>query len=321
MTVFKDSEDLSHCLDCKKPTVWVRRTQFCGNHPYCDEHARRQGDFGHEDPSYFFWDCVAPQRLPAGEDLAAEMAADPEFVRCAEEGWQAIDEGCCRRITDLEVEGLHFVKDGEVFSGQEARKVGGDPPQEVMATASQCWALEVGGDRCGLRAGHPGPHMGGHHTFEHLLPEEEVASVLGSTIDILQSECGRLRAEVERWQLRFAEADQAVLRLTADLARMTAERDGLRDMVRQYQEQWDNEVAWGLALRRECGARDEETMPRFAARLSRERDALLAAAKMALDGHRKFEDHLGTKIDGPPWIRALRAAVAACAPPASGEEG
>jgi len=231
MTVFKDSEDLSHCLDCKKPTVWVRRTQFCGNHPYCDEHARRQGDFGHEDPSYFFWDCVAPQRLPAGEDLAAEMAADPEFVRCAEEGWQAIDEGCCRRITDLEVEGLHFVKDGEVFSGQEARKVGGDPPQEVMATASQCWALEVGGDRCVLRAGHPGPHMGGHHTFEHLLPEEEVASVLGSTIDILQSECGRLRAEVERWQLRFAEADQAVLRLTADLARMTAERDGLRETL------------------------------------------------------------------------------------------
>ena len=107
--------------------------------------------------------------------------------------------------------------------------------------------------------------------------------------------------------------------LTADLARVTGERDGLRDMVRQYQEQWDNEVAWGLALRRECGARDEETMPRFAARLSRERDALLAAAKMALDGHRKFEDHLGTKIDGPPWVRALRAAVVACAPPASGE--
>jgi len=292
MTVFKDSEDLSHCLDCKKPTVWVRRTQFCGNHPYCDEHARRQGDFGHEDPSYFFWDCVAPQRLPAGEDLAAEMAADPEFVRCAEEGWQAIDEGCCRRITDLEVEGLHFVKDGEVFSGQEARKVGGDPPQEVMATASQCWALEVGGDRCVLRAGHPGPHMGGHHTFEHLLPEEEVASVLGSTIDILQSECGRLRAEVERWQLRFAEADQAVLRLTADLARVTGERDGLVTELATVKK-----VADLLAYD------------------TNQHVALLARVSDLLDS-------AGWYDSVQEFVEALNAAIepiAACAPPASGE--
>jgi len=155
-----------------------------------------------------------------------------------------------------------------------------------------------------------------------LMPEQvgAIAELIKDKV-ALTAENARLRAEVGAIGLKWAEEVQRAARLAADLASVAAERDGLRDMVRQYQEQWDNEVAWGLALRRECGARDEETMPRFAARLSRERDALLAAAKMALDGHRKFEDHLGTKIDGPPWVRALRAAVVACAPPASGGTG
>lgn len=43
------------CLDCDQPAVWVRRTQFSGDHPFCDEHAHKEKNFGKEDPSYFFW--------------------------------------------------------------------------------------------------------------------------------------------------------------------------------------------------------------------------------------------------------------------------
>ena len=43
------------CLDCDQPAIWVRRTQFSGDHPFCDEHARKEKNFGKEDPSYFFW--------------------------------------------------------------------------------------------------------------------------------------------------------------------------------------------------------------------------------------------------------------------------
>lgn len=46
------------CLECNKPAEWVRRTQFSGNHPYCDEHARQESDFGKEDNSYFYWTIV-----------------------------------------------------------------------------------------------------------------------------------------------------------------------------------------------------------------------------------------------------------------------
>jgi hypothetical protein len=34
-------------------------------------------------------------------DLAAQMAADPEFVRRAEEGWKAIDEGRCTPLDEV----------------------------------------------------------------------------------------------------------------------------------------------------------------------------------------------------------------------------
>lgn len=33
----------------------MRWTQFSGNHPFCDEHARQEANFGKEDPSYYFW--------------------------------------------------------------------------------------------------------------------------------------------------------------------------------------------------------------------------------------------------------------------------
>lgn len=43
------------CIECGAPAVWVRRTQFAGNHPYCQEHAEKEHDFGKDDASYQFW--------------------------------------------------------------------------------------------------------------------------------------------------------------------------------------------------------------------------------------------------------------------------
>jgi hypothetical protein len=42
------------CLECKKVARWMRYTQFMGNHPFCDDHAKKQEDFGH-DTSYLGW--------------------------------------------------------------------------------------------------------------------------------------------------------------------------------------------------------------------------------------------------------------------------
>ena len=42
------------CLECNKPAKWVRSTQFAGDHPYCEEHAREEKDF-QENDSYAYW--------------------------------------------------------------------------------------------------------------------------------------------------------------------------------------------------------------------------------------------------------------------------
>jgi hypothetical protein len=42
------------CMECDKPAVWLRCTQFAGDHPYCDEHAKQETDFGEND-SYTYW--------------------------------------------------------------------------------------------------------------------------------------------------------------------------------------------------------------------------------------------------------------------------
>lgn len=43
------------CLECDKPAEWVRSTQFAGNHPYCEEHAKKESDFNDEPDSYTYW--------------------------------------------------------------------------------------------------------------------------------------------------------------------------------------------------------------------------------------------------------------------------
>jgi hypothetical protein len=46
------------CAFCDKPAQWVRATQFAGNHFFCDEHAKKESDFGKDGGSYFFWMVV-----------------------------------------------------------------------------------------------------------------------------------------------------------------------------------------------------------------------------------------------------------------------
>lgn len=41
------------CLMCDKPIEWIRHTQFAGSHPFCDEHARMEKDFGKNDDNYW----------------------------------------------------------------------------------------------------------------------------------------------------------------------------------------------------------------------------------------------------------------------------
>jgi hypothetical protein len=43
------------CLACEQPAVWMRCTQFAGDHPYCDYHARKESDFNDEPDSYSYW--------------------------------------------------------------------------------------------------------------------------------------------------------------------------------------------------------------------------------------------------------------------------
>jgi hypothetical protein len=42
------------CIECNEPATWVRSTQFAGEHPYCELHARLEQDFGDND-SYTYW--------------------------------------------------------------------------------------------------------------------------------------------------------------------------------------------------------------------------------------------------------------------------
>lgn len=45
------------CLECNEPATWERCTQFAGNHPYCEEHAKQQSDWNDND-SYLYWSTM-----------------------------------------------------------------------------------------------------------------------------------------------------------------------------------------------------------------------------------------------------------------------
>lgn len=49
-----DFKVIPSCSECERPATWIRSTQFAGDHPYCDEHAKEQNDFQQND-SYAYW--------------------------------------------------------------------------------------------------------------------------------------------------------------------------------------------------------------------------------------------------------------------------
>jgi hypothetical protein len=48
------------CMMCDKDATWIRSTQFAGDHPFCEEHAREEKDHGIND-SYEYWLQVATE--------------------------------------------------------------------------------------------------------------------------------------------------------------------------------------------------------------------------------------------------------------------
>lgn len=47
-------QHLLKCVECDRDADWIRSTQFAGDHPYCDKHARLESDWGQGD-SYQYW--------------------------------------------------------------------------------------------------------------------------------------------------------------------------------------------------------------------------------------------------------------------------
>lgn len=47
-------QEQEKCIICDRDAVWVRSTQFAGDHPFCKEHAEQEDGFGVED-SYEYW--------------------------------------------------------------------------------------------------------------------------------------------------------------------------------------------------------------------------------------------------------------------------
>jgi endogenous inhibitor of DNA gyrase (YacG/DUF329 family) len=74
------------CLECGKPANWIRHTQFAGDHPYCDEHARMEKDFDDMDDSYAYWSKVADLMSDKGyEESTHEKQA--EFAKNRKDPW------------------------------------------------------------------------------------------------------------------------------------------------------------------------------------------------------------------------------------------
>ena len=43
------------CSYCEEQATWIRHTQFAGDHPFCEKHAKLEADFNDSD-SYLDWE-------------------------------------------------------------------------------------------------------------------------------------------------------------------------------------------------------------------------------------------------------------------------
>lgn len=67
----KQSSNDHYCIECGLPAVYVRSTQFAGDHPYCEDHAKLESDFMISD-SYTYWYKVKKMAGYKSKKKAAE---------------------------------------------------------------------------------------------------------------------------------------------------------------------------------------------------------------------------------------------------------
>ena len=88
------------CIECDKPAVWTRHTQFAGNHPYCEEHAKKESDWNEND-SYTHWsiaNILEGEKITTDDSTHYELSTlekQAEFAKKRNyewDEWKAIDE-------------------------------------------------------------------------------------------------------------------------------------------------------------------------------------------------------------------------------------
>lgn len=50
---------MKYCINCPKPTRFIRHTQFAGSHPYCEDCAKDEPDFMKDDEPYKDWEAIS----------------------------------------------------------------------------------------------------------------------------------------------------------------------------------------------------------------------------------------------------------------------
>ena len=76
------------CIECDNPAVWTRHTQFAGNHPYCEEHAKKESDWNEND-SYTYWKEDRLCSLEEAEEFAKKRNYTYTVEKCPWDEWKA----------------------------------------------------------------------------------------------------------------------------------------------------------------------------------------------------------------------------------------
>ncbi len=57
-TINQSHQTRIKCDMCDKPAIWVRHTQFSGDHFFCDDCAKKENNFGKKDDSGYYWEKI-----------------------------------------------------------------------------------------------------------------------------------------------------------------------------------------------------------------------------------------------------------------------